>query len=475
MQNRRMFLATASAAIVSGATGWLDLFDGSTLNGWKTGGNPGSWTVKDGHLVGSGPASHLFYTSRSFKNFEFEGEVLTRPGCNSGIYFHTAFQEGGFPKKGFEVQVNNTALGEGTYRERKRTGSLYSIRNVPQQLARDNEWFRIAIAVRGKNIQVRVNGMLTVDYTEPATPVLPPTQETGRFLGEGLFALQCHDAGSLVQFRGLRVRTLGDSEATPEALPEVDETYRKIITLGAKNYPLVDWHVHLKPGLGVKEALEKSKRDGIYYGIAANCGRQSQYNTEAGALGFIDSVRGHAAYVGMQAEGADWMKIFGAKVTDRVDFIFNDGMIWTDDSGRWTRLYRPQDIGPIANADALVDELVERTVHLLTKTPMDILAIPTFLPDSISKDHARLWTPARMRRLVDAAASRQVAIEMNDRYRLPNLAFLRMAKEAGCKFVLGTGNSAANDLKRSEFGLEMIGELKLAWTDLWVPTRSAII
>jgi len=475
MINRRIFLASASAAVAKAASGWIDLFDGNTLAGWKASGSAASWSARDGQLIADGADSHLFYTARSFKNFEFECDVLTRAACNSGIYFHTEFQAAGFPRKGFEVQINNTALGAGTYRERKRTGSLYSIRNVPQQLANDDEWFRIAISVRGKNIQVRVNGLMSVDYTEPLTPVLPPTQETGRMLSDGLFALQCHDAGSKVHFRNLRVRPLPESESTTSALPEVDDTFRKIIELGAKNYPLIDWHVHLKPGLGVKEALDKSRRDGIYYGIAANCGRQSQYKTEAGALAFIDSVRGNAAYVGMQAEGADWMKIFSATVTDRMDFIFNDGMIWTDDKGAWTRLYRPQDIGPITKPEAFMDELVERTVYLLSRTPMDILAIPTFLPDEIAKDHARLWTPTRMRRLVEAAATRSVAIELNDRYRLPNLTFLRMAKEAGCKFALGTGNNAANDLGRCEYGIAMIDELKLKWQDLWVPTRRAII
>lgn len=474
MIHRRHFLASIATTAAAAPSGWLDLFDGQTLKGWQASGAAASWTVREGLLAGDGPASHLFYTERSFRNFEFDGEVLARPGCNSGIYFHTAFQGSGFPKKGFEVQVNNTALGDGTYRERKRTGSLYSIRNVPQQLVNDNEWFRMAIAVRGKNIQVRVNGILTGDYTEPAEPMLPPTQETSRFLSDGLFALQCHDPNSKVFFRNLRVRPLPDSEPTPGELPVVDPLYRKIIELGAKNYPLVDWHVHLKPGLDVPAALARSRRDGIYYGISANCGRESQYRTEAQAMQFIDTVKGNAAYVGMQAEGADWLKIFSPMVTDRFDYIFNDGLIWTDDKGRWTRIYRPQDIGPIPNAEAFVDELVDRTVHLLTRTPMDILAIPTFLPDALMKDHARLWTPARMRRIVDAAVAHNVAIEFSDRYRLPSLAFARMAKEAGCKFTLGTGNSAANDLRRSEYGFEMIDALKLGWTDLWVPERRSI-
>jgi hypothetical protein len=473
MIHRRNFIAAsvATAASAYASTGWLDLFDGTTLNGWKPSANPDTWSVRDGMLIGNGPASYLYYTARPFKNFEFETDVLTRPGANSGISFHSAFLASTSPKKGFEVQIVNPVTGASTSRERKLTGSLYALRNVHQALVNDNEWFRVQIAVRGKNIQIRINGILTVDYTEPDTPLNPAS---GRVISDGLFALECHDPGTLVHFRNIHVRPLPDLELTPGPIPAVDPIYRQIVELGANNYPLVDWHVHLKPGLGVKEALAQARRDGIYYGISANCGRQSQYKTEAEALQFIDSVKGQAAFAGMQAEGADWQKIFTPRVTDRFDYIFNDGLIWTDDKGRWTRIYRPADTGAITNPEAFVDEMVERTVHLLTRTPMDILAIPTFLPDALEPHRARLWTPSRFRPIVEAAATHKVAIEMSDRYRVPGLAFLQMAKEAGCKFTLGTGNSAANDLRRSEYGLEMIGKLKLTWQDLWVPTRRSL-
>ena len=76
-------------------------------------------------MVADGARSHLSYTGRDFKNFELEVEALTQTACNSGAYFPTAYQEIGFPIKGFEIQINPTARGEGTYRERKKTGSLY--------------------------------------------------------------------------------------------------------------------------------------------------------------------------------------------------------------------------------------------------------------------------------------------------------------------------------------------------------------
>lgn len=189
MNRRQALFALAPAAVrASAVQDWVSLFDGRTLNGWKAN-QPASWRVDGGAIAADGPVSHLFYDgagAAGIENFELEAEVLTRPFANSGIYLHTAYQASGFPRQGFEVQVNNTALGEGGYRERKRTGSLYGMRNVHRQLARDHEWFALHVRVSANNVQARVNGMLTVDCVEPTPAVIPPSQETARFLQKGL-------------------------------------------------------------------------------------------------------------------------------------------------------------------------------------------------------------------------------------------------------------------------------------------------
>src|SRR4029078_11565208 len=82
---------------------WITLFDGKSLDGWKASEEPGSFEVKDGMIVANVTGkkrSHLFYMAEKepFKNFEFEAEVKTMPGSNSGIYFHTQFQDEGWPK-----------------------------------------------------------------------------------------------------------------------------------------------------------------------------------------------------------------------------------------------------------------------------------------------------------------------------------------------------------------------------------------
>lgn len=472
---RRTFLgAITTLGLSTGETGWVELFNGKTLEGWRPSENPGSWRVVDGQLAADGPTSHLFYTgpvrAAAFRNFELEVEALTRPGCNSGIYFHTAYQEKGFPQKGFEVQINNTAAGAGNYRERKKTGSLYGIRNTYKQLVADGEWFRIRAAVRGKNIQVRLNDALLVDYSEPTPPVIAEGSERGRFLDQGTFALQCHDPGSKARFRSLRVRPLPDDLPSPGGpAPVVDEVFRQILTLGARNFPVVDYHVHLKAGFTVEQALAQSRRDGIQYGIAVNGGKGNTVQDDAAARRFVEGLQGQPAFVALQAEGREWTQMFSRPTAALFDYIFSDSMTWTDNRGRRMRLWIPQEVGTIADPQEFMDTLVERTVGILDGEPIDIYANPTFLPDPLAKDYDQLWTGERMKRVIDAAARNAVAIEINNRYRLPSAAFLRLAKQAGCKFAFGSNNARADDLGRSEYGLRMVAECKLGWPDFFVP------
>jgi len=186
---------------------WIPLFDGKSLSGWEASDKEGTFSVQDGMIVVNGPRSHLYYVGpvehHNFKNFELKADVRTTPGSNSGIYFHTAYQEQGWPDKGFEVQVNNS------HTDWKRTGGLYDIKDVREAPAADNEWFTERISVQGKHIRTYVNDKLIVDYTEPAN-VTPPENHPGRILSSGTFALQGHDPKSKVFYKNIMVRPLPD-------------------------------------------------------------------------------------------------------------------------------------------------------------------------------------------------------------------------------------------------------------------------
>jgi hypothetical protein len=474
--SRRTFVGALSAfgCLPLGAADqpWIELFDG-TLKGWRPSEHQDSWKIRDGSLAAEGARSHLFYegpvNGARFRNFELEVECLAHPGCNSGVYFHTAYQQAGFPDKGFEIQINNTATGEGTYRERKKTGSLYGVRNVYRQFVPDDQWFKLNALVRGKNVQIRLNGMMVVDYTEPDPPIIPAGGEKGRFLDRGTFALQCHNEGSRALFRKVRVRPLPDDLPTPTPIPTADATFRQIIDIGRHNYPMVDYHTHLKMGLTLEQAVAKSLRDGISYGIAVNCGKGFPVENDEGARTFAESLKGQPVFIAMQAEGREWTQMFSRRAAALFDYIFTDSMTWTDNRGRRMRTWMPDEVGTIADPQEFMDTLVDRAVGILNNEPIDIYANPTFVPDQLQKDYETLWTEARRKRVIEAAVRNGVAIEINNRYKLPSASFIQMAKAAGAKFSFGSNNTGPDDLKRCEYGIQMIQDCKLAWQDFFVP------
>jgi hypothetical protein len=474
---RRAFLGTVAAASLASAAdeGWTQLFDGHSMEGWRPSEHKDSWKVQDGALVADGGRSHLFYVGpfhgASFKNFELEVDCLARPLCNSGVYFHTAYQESNFPRKGFEIQIDNTFVGEGTYKERKKTGSLYGVRNVYKQFIGDDQWFKIRVLVRGKSVQIHLNDLLVVDYVEPTPPVVPDSSlEPERFLDRGTFALQCHNTGSVARFRSVRVRPLPDDTPTPPGpAPVVDDVFRAIINDGRHNIPMVDFHTHLKEGLTLEQALANSRRVGIEYGIAINCGQGLPMNNDAAIRAWVESMKNQPCFVAMQAEGREWTQMFSDKAAALFDYIFTDSMTWTDNRGKRMRLWMPDEVGAIADPQEFMDTLVDRAVGILEHEPIDIYANPTFLPAVIAQDYNRLWTEARMQKVIAAAAKNGVAIEINNRYKLPSPAFIRAAKAGGCKFSFGTNNAGPNDLGRCEYGLQMVDECKLVWQDFFTP------
>src|SRR3954465_11014608 len=161
----------------SNADGWISLFDGKTLTGWKFSEKPGTFKIEDGSIVVNGPRSHLYYDgpvmNHNFKNFEVKAQVMTKPGSNSGFYFHTEFQEVGFPDKGFEVQVNNS------HTDWKRTAGLYDIKDVKEVYVKDDVWFTEYIKVEGKHVITKINDKVVCDWTQP-DGFTPPEGHAGR-------------------------------------------------------------------------------------------------------------------------------------------------------------------------------------------------------------------------------------------------------------------------------------------------------
>lgn len=209
--NRAVFAIVAISVLVAFAAQvpaqkqgkWKKLMDGKSFKGWKISEpEKNSWKIENGAFVANGPRSHLFYVGdeKPFVNFEFRAEVMTKPGSNGGIYIHTQWQETGWPKYGYEVQVNQTQ------QDWRKSGSLYSVEDVREQFVRDNEWYTYDITVKGRHITIKLNDKVAVDWEEPADR--KPGTDFTRILDKGTFALQAHDPGSTVYYRNIMVRRL---------------------------------------------------------------------------------------------------------------------------------------------------------------------------------------------------------------------------------------------------------------------------
>jgi hypothetical protein len=190
-------------AVAESEEGFVNLFDGKTFTGWQTASeHTNTWKIEDGALVTRGDRCHLFYVGdeKPFKNFELKADVMTEPHSNGGIYFHTKYQENGWPTKGFECQVNVS------HSDWKKTGSLYDVVNLGNTPAKDNEWWTQDILVQDNKVTVKINDVIVLEYTEPAGA--QPGKSFTRKLDAGTFALQAHDPKSVVRYKNIRVKRL---------------------------------------------------------------------------------------------------------------------------------------------------------------------------------------------------------------------------------------------------------------------------
>ena len=186
------------------------MFNGQDLSGWRANSeNPDSFRVEDGVLVVDGGRSHLFWIGdpenpedEQLTNFHWHAKVKTMPNANSGIYFHTQYQESGWLAAGYEAQVNQTA------EDRRKTGGLYAIADViDTSPIEDEEWYDYDIIVDGKRIVLKINGVVTTDWTEP-DDWQPPQHMSGRKLSQGTVAIQAHDPESIVHYKDIRLKRL---------------------------------------------------------------------------------------------------------------------------------------------------------------------------------------------------------------------------------------------------------------------------
>jgi hypothetical protein len=223
----------------------------------------------------------------------------------------------------------------------------------------------------------------------------------------------------------------------------------------------------VKGGLNKENAARISRKLGINYAAAPNCGIGFPITNDAEVMAYLDSMRSQPFILAMQAEGREWVTTFSQGVRDEFDYVFTDALTFSDHKGRRTRLWIPSETW-IDNEQQYMDMIVDRICSVLQE-PMDIYVNPCFLPPQLQNRYDDFWTEARQNKFIDALVKSGKALEINNIYRIPNKAIIQKAKAAGIKFTFGTNNAGANDLGKMEYAIRMKEECGLTAQDMYKP------
>lgn len=237
--------------------------------------------------------------------------------------------------------------------------------------------------------------------------------------------------------------------------------------------PITDLHIHLKGNLKIEDAVLKSKNENIRYGIAINCGQGFPVHNDSQIDSVLLTLKDYTQFfIGMQAEGREWVNTFSKESLEKFDYVFTDCMTFTDAKGRRNRIWMKDETW-IDNEEEFMDYMVNTLVTILNTEPIDIYVNSTYLPAQMADRYDHFWNEERMDKVIEAAMNNNVAIEINNRYRIPSVAFIAKAKKAGAKFTVGTNNANEN-FSGAEYALEVIEKCELTTTDFFEPVNKRL-
>jgi histidinol phosphatase-like PHP family hydrolase len=237
-----------------------------------------------------------------------------------------------------------------------------------------------------------------------------------------------------------------------------------------KEFQITDLHVHLKGNFDIEDAVIKSEAENIRYGIAFNCGLGFPVHKDSQIDSVLAIMEDYPQfYVGMQAEGREWVDIFSEESIKKFDYVFTDAMTFTDEKGRRNRIWIKDETW-IDDEEEFMDYLVETIEKIMNNEPIDIYVNPTYLPEQMADRYDTFWTEERMDKVINAAITNNIAIEINNRFLIPSEKFIKRAKAAGAKFTVGTNNADEN-FSGAEYALEMIAKCRLTEDDFFLPVK----
>lgn len=433
----------------------VDLLRGDSFTECKKTGNV---EMREQVLAVSGKDARLFFNKERYKDFNLQMKIRTGNGGKGFVGIHTTDAGGGY-----QVAINNDKTDDVWWRT---TGSLMGIRNLTKHFVRDGEWFTLNVQVTGQRIGVTINDIPAVEYYEPVNPYRIP-EKKDQLLSKGGIVLQSTGNGTIEV--GEMLLTTIDPKSIQESVPSsevTEEQWDPIIRLHQEDFPVLDYHVHLKGGLTRQKAAEQSRAKGINYAVAPNCGVGFPITSDAGIYQFLDTMQTEPFILSMQAEGREWQTTFSQEARDSFDYVFTDAMTFFDMKGRRVRLWIPEEV-IIDDEEAYMEMIVDRICSVLQE-PVDVYVNPFYLPDVMSDRYDQFWTPERVERVIDVLKTSGKALEINELYQIPNKYILMQAKDAGVKFTFGS-NNVTPDVSDLSYSLRMKEECNLLPSDMYKP------
>ena len=166
--------------------GWISLFDGETMYGWRPVAEC-DWKIEEGAIMVSEGAVGLLRTTTQFEDYHLKLEFRADPATNSGVFLHTPPNPANPSVDCYEL---NIAPADNPFP----TGSLVG-RKKYDAAPHDGQWHQYDVIIQEGHVTIQLDGQELYVYTDP------------RPLGRGFIGLQ-HNQGT-VAFRNIKLRPLG--------------------------------------------------------------------------------------------------------------------------------------------------------------------------------------------------------------------------------------------------------------------------
>ena len=233
------------------------------------------------------------------------------------------------------------------------------------------------------------------------------------------------------------------------------------------SFAVADYHVHLSEHLSIEQAVNLGKERQIHIGIVEHPGPGNKLNSDADLKQYIDTLRAYPVRIGVQPVYPGWARTFSKNLVDQLDYVLMDALTLPNSDGTWLPIWQIDTM--VDDAEAFMTRYVPFIEQVLTTEAIDIFGWPTFLPVPIARQYAQLWTRARMRRIIDLAKSKNIAIEINEMAHVPDEAFIMLAKRANLKFTFGTDSRTPQGAAHLYYCYQMANKCSLKETDMFVP------